>query len=557
MIAHDAPIIKLTRMRIGENIEPKLRIERTTMADHVKIRRALISVSEKKGLIKLAQLLSKFEIEILSTGGTAKTLRDLNINVKDVSEFTGLAEMLDGRVKTLHPKIHGGILAKRNNKSHREALIQHQIGAIDLVVVNLYPFEKTVISGGEFQECIENIDIGGPTLIRAAAKNHDDVTVLVENDDYEDFINEIIKLSGATSARFRKLLAAKAFCHTAAYDAAISDWFTRHHKEMFPERKTISMQRQQILRYGENPHLKAAFYKLPLDQRVGVTSATQIQGKELSYNNVNDTDAAFELVSEFSLPAIAIIKHANPCGVALGSSLKEAYIKALACDPISAFGGIIAANRKLDSPVAQEIVKLFAEVVIAPDADPDAKDILSEKTNLRLLITGGMPNPGSKDLTLRHISGGYLLQQRDNGQITEHDLKTVSKRTPTSSETEDLLFAFRVCKHVKSNAIVYAKEVATVGIGAGQMSRVDSSRIAAIKAAEASKAAGQIQPSTIGSVVASDAFFPFADGLLEAVNAGATAIIQPGGSIRDHDVIKVADQNNLAMVFTAMRHFRH
>ena len=557
MIARTVPKTLPIRVRFRKNFETKTFIERTTMTDHVKIRRALISVSEKEGLPQLAELLSSFEIEILSTGGTAKTLRELNINVKDVSEFTGLDEMLDGRVKTLHPKIHGGILAKRNNTSHKEALIQHQIGTIDLVVVNLYPFEQTVTLGGDFQECIENIDIGGPTLIRAAAKNHEDVAVLVENDDYEDFIKEMTELNGATSASYRKLLAAKAFCHTATYDSVISDWFTAYQEEKFPKRKTIAMQQQQILRYGENPHLKAAFYSVAIDQRVGATSATQIQGKELSYNNVNDTDSAFELVSEFSLPAIAIIKHANPCGVALGSSLKEAYIKALACDPISAFGGVIAANHKLDGSVAQEIVKLFAEVIIAPDADADARKILSEKTNLRLLVTGSMPNPASEGLTLRQIAGGYLLQQRDNGQITEHDLKTVSKRAPTSSETRDLLFAFRVCKHVKSNAIVYVKDVATVGIGAGQMSRVDSSRIAALKAAEASEAAGQSQSSTIGSVVAADAFFPFADGLLAAANAGATAIIQPGGSMRDQDVIYAADENNLAMVFTGMRHFRH
>lgn len=527
------------------------------MADHLKIRRALISVSDKRGLQELAKLLSSFKIEILSTGGTAKILRDLNFKVKDVSEFTGQAEMLDGRVKTLHPKIHGGILAKRNNASHQDALIQHQMETIDLVIVNLYPFEQTVASGGKFEECIEKIDIGGPTLIRAAAKNHGDVAVLVENEDYDGFIQEMTELNGATSGSYRKSLAAKAFCHTAAYDAAVSDWFMKNQEEMFPKRKIISMQRLQTLRYGENPHLQAAIYSLPIDQRVGITSATQLQGKELSYNNVNDTDSAFELVCEFSLPAIAIIKHSNPCGVALGSNLKEAYIRALACDPISAFGGVIAANRKLDGPVAQEIVKLFAEVIIAPDADPDAKEILAEKTNLRLLVTGNTADPESQSLNIRQIAGGYLIQQRDNGQISEHNLKTVTKRPPTSSEINDLLFAFRVCKHVKSNAIVYAKDVATVGIGAGQMSRVDSSRIAALKASEASAAAGQSQSSTIGSVVASDAFFPFADGLLTAANAGATAIIQPGGSIRDQDVINAADENNLAMVFTAMRHFRH
>jgi len=524
--------------------------------DQRPITRALLSVSDKSGLTEFGKFLSAQGVEILSTGGTAQTLRDAGIDVKDVSEHTQFPEMLDGRVKTLHPKVHGGILGMRANPAHQEAMQAHDIQPIDLVVVNLYPFEQTVAGGGDFDDCIENIDIGGPALIRAAAKNHRDVAVVVESADYQKIIDEMSEFDGATSAGLRRSLAAKAYARTGAYDSAIAAWFAGQEGERFPERLSFSAERRQMLRYGENPHLGAAFYGGGAD-RPGVASAKQIQGKELSYNNLNDTDAAFELVAEFDTPAIAIIKHANPCGTALGADLKEAYLKALACDPVSAFGGIVAANRPLDGAVAEEIAKLFAEVVIAPDADAAAMEALAAKKNLRVLITGAMPDPASPGIAIRQLSGGYLAQERDNGRIQRDELKTVTKRSPSAAELEDLIFAFRICKHVKSNAIIYVKDGATVGVGAGQMSRVDSSRIAALKAAEAGQAAGLEQSPAIGSVVASDAFFPFADGLLAAAEAGATAIIQPGGSMRDDEVIAAADEKGLAMVFTGMRHFRH
>ena len=528
----------------------------TQDAEHRLISRALISVSDKSGLTELGEFLLESGIEILSTGGTAKTLRDAGITVKDVSEHTEFPEMLDGRVKTLHPKVHGGILGIRDNAAHRDAMAAQDIQPIDLVVVNLYPFEETVAGGGDFQTCIENIDIGGPALIRAAAKNNHDVAVLVDSADYQAVIDEMTNLKGATSGALRRRLAAKAYAQTGAYDSAIASWFAEQEGMGFPERLTVSAERRQMLRYGENPHLAAAFYA-GSPTRPGVATARQLQGKELSYNNLNDTDAAFELVAEFSTPAIAIIKHANPCGTAQGRDLKEAYLKALACDPVSAFGGIIAANRPLDLAVAEEIVKLFAEVVIAPEADAAALEILARKKNLRVLLSGGIPDPTAPGISLRQLSGGYLAQQRDNGHIERDKLKTVTRRAPSEAELEDMIFAFRVCKHVKSNAIVYVKNGATVGVGAGQMSRVDSSRIAAWKAAEAAEAAGEEQSRAVGSVVASDAFFPFADGLLAAAEAGATAIIQPGGSMRDEKVIAAADENGLAMVFTGMRHFRH
>ncbi len=520
------------------------------------ISRALLSVSDKTGLVEFGKFLSQRGVEILSTGGTASALRDAGIAVKDVSEHTQFPEMLDGRVKTLHPKVHGGILGMRDNPAHQEAMQAHDIQPIDLVVVNLYPFEQTVAAGGDFDECIENIDIGGPALIRAAAKNHRDVTVVVESTDYEKIMAEMTQLNGATSADLRRALAAKAYARTGTYDSAIAGWFAGQQGERFPEHLSFSAKRRQMLRYGENPHLGAAFYAGG-PARPGVASATQIQGKELSYNNLNDTDAAFELVAEFDMPAIAIIKHANPCGAALGGDLKEAYLKALACDPVSAFGGIVAANRPLDRAICEEIAKLFAEVGIAPAADDAALEALAAKKNLRVLLTGAMPDPAATGMAIRQLAGGYLAQQRDNGHISLEDLKTVTKRAPTAAELEDLIFAFRICKHVKSNAIVYVKNGATVGVGAGQMSRVDSSRIAAMKAAEAGKAAGLSESPAIGSVVASDAFFPFADGLLAAADAGATAIIQPGGSMRDEEVIAAADEKGLAMVFTGMRHFRH
>lgn len=520
------------------------------------IRRALISVSDKTGLIDFAKFLAGRGVELLSTGGSAKALRDAGVPVIEVSDHTGFPEMLDGRVKTLHPKVHGGILGIRGNALHEAAMAAHGIDPIDLVVVNLYPFEATVAKGAAFEECIENIDIGGPALIRAAAKNHAYVAVVVDTADYPALIEAMTASGGATDLGLRRRLAATAYARTGAYDAAISGWFAGQLGDAFPRRIAMGAELKQSLRYGENPHQQAALY-LSGAVRPGVASAHQWQGKELSFNNINDTDAAFELVAEFDSPAVAIIKHANPCGVATGKSMLEAYGKALSCDPVSAFGGIIALNRPLDGPTAEEIAKLFTEVVIAPGADDAARAAFAAKKNLRLLVTDGLPDPAEKAMTLRSIAGGYLLQSRDSGRIALADLKVVTKRQPTAQELADLLFAFRVCKHVKSNAIVYAKQGVTVGIGAGQMSRVDSSRIAAWKSREAAEKAGLAQPETVGSVVASDAFFPFADGLLAAAESGATAVIQPGGSMRDAEVIAAADQAGLAMVFTGMRHFRH
>jgi phosphoribosylaminoimidazolecarboxamide formyltransferase/IMP cyclohydrolase len=525
-----------------------------------KIRRALISVSDKTGLVDFAKFLASQGVEILSTGGTAKSLRDAGLTVKDVSDHTGFPEMMDGRVKTLHPKIHGGLLALRGNAEHEAAMKTHGIAPIDLLVVNLYPFEATVAKGADFDTTIENIDIGGPALIRAASKNHESVTVVVDTEDYAAVQAEMTANKGATTAEFRRRLAATAYARTAAYDAAIAGWFAGVLNDPFPRRLTFAGQLKQHMRYGENPHQKAAFY-VGGPARPGVATAEQIQGKELSFNNLNDTDAAYELVAEFqgpafSGPAVAIIKHANPCGAAIGTTLKEAYLKALACDPVSAFGGIIALNQALDGETAEEIAKLFAEVVIAPQVNDDARKVLASKKNLRVLATGGLPDPRAPGMTVRTLAGGYLLCGRDDA-VTEGELKVVTKRAPTKAELADLAFAFTVCKHVKSNAIVYAKNGATVGMGAGQMSRVDSSRIAAWKAEEASTAAGEKVSRAKGSVVASDAFFPFADGLLAAAQAGATAVIQPGGSMRDDEVIKAADEAGLAMVMTGMRHFRH
>jgi len=522
----------------------------------VKIRRALISVSDKSGLIEFAKCLARHGVEILSTGGSAKALTDAGIRVVEVGAFTGFPEMMDGRVKTLHPKIHGGILARRDSDEHRAAMRDHAIAPIDLVVVNLYPFEATVARGENFATCIENIDIGGPALIRAAAKNHDFVAVVTDPADYAELIAEMDGKAGATSLALRRHLAAAAYARTGSYDAAIAQWFAEEVGDAFPRRTVIAGERQQLLRYGENPHQSAAFY-VGGRKRPGIATARQIQGKELSYNNLNDTDAAFECVAEFDRPAVAIIKHANPCGVALGVDLHAAYLKAYACDPVSAFGGIVALNRRLDGATATEIAKIFVEVIVAPDADTAALDVLAAKKNLRLLLTGAVPDPADKGMTIRSLAGGYLVQGRDNGRVSDDDLRVVTKRAPSATERADLLFAFAVAKHVKSNAIVYAKSGATVGIGAGQMSRVDSSRIAAWKAMEGAKAAGEPQSRAIGSVVASDAFFPFADGLLAAAEAGATAVIQPGGSVRDAEVIAAADEKGLAMVFTGMRHFRH
>ena len=527
------------------------------MADQ-KIRRALLSVSDKTGLIDFASALKGYGIELVSTGGTAAALKQAGLSVRDVSELTGFPEMMDGRVKTLHPKVHGGLLAIRGNDVHDCAAREHGILPIDLLVVNLYPFEETVAKGASYDDCVENIDVGGPAMIRGAAKNHDSVTVVVEPSDYERVLAELASNNAATTLATRKSLAAKAFARTAAYDAAISNWFARELQTSAPEWRAFGGHLGQALRYGENAHQTAALY-LTADARVGVATAKQLQGKELSYNNINDTDAAFELVSEFDpkTPAVAIIKHANPCGVAVNISLAEAYRQALACDPVSAFGGIIALNRTIDTATAEEMTKIFTEVVIAPDATDEAKAIFATKKNLRLLLTGGLADSRASGLNFKSVAGGFLVQSRDASNADDLDLKIVTKRAPTEAELKDLRFAFKVAKHVKSNAIVYAKNEATVGVGAGQMSRVESSRIAAWKAAEAAKALGRDKSLTIGSVVASDAFFPFADGLITAAEAGVTAVIQPGGSMRDEDVIKAADERGLAMVFTGVRHFRH
>ncbi|MDE7547560.1 bifunctional phosphoribosylaminoimidazolecarboxamide formyltransferase/IMP cyclohydrolase [Acetobacter fabarum] len=518
------------------------------------IRRALISVSDKAGLLDLARALVAQGAEILSTGGSAKALRAAGVPVTEVSDYTGFPEILDGRVKTLVPKIHGGILGRRDLPAHVEQMNEHGIGPIDLVAVNLYPFEKTVASGADAETCIENIDIGGPALIRAAAKNHAHVVVLTDPAQYEGLVDALG--DGGTTLDMRRFYAGAAYARTAAYDAAIAAWFAAQAQDTFPERFALAGQRAEILRYGENPHQQAAFYR-DGSTRPGVATAVQVQGKALSYNNINDTDAAFEAVAEFDAPAVVIVKHANPCGVAVADTLTTAWDQALRCDPVSAFGGIVALNRPLDAITAEKISTIFTEVIVAPDAAEDAKTLLARKKNLRLLLTGGLPDPTAAGTVVRSVAGGFLAQTRDNGRIAPEALKVVTKRAPTEQEMQDMIFAFRVAKHVKSNAIVYARDCATVGIGAGQMSRVDSARIAASKSGEAAKAAGQSTPLTQGSVAASDAFFPFADGLETIVAAGATAVIQPGGSIRDDEVIAAADAAGIAMVFTGMRHFRH
>jgi phosphoribosylaminoimidazolecarboxamide formyltransferase / IMP cyclohydrolase len=523
-----------------------------------KITRALLSVSDKTGLVEFARCLSAHGVELISTGGTAKALREAGLKVIDVAEITQVPEMMDGRVKTLHPKIHGGLLAVRGRDTHEQALKDHAIPKIDLLAVNLYPFESTAGSGADFAACIENIDIGGPALIRAGAKNHASVTVVVDPADYYRVLAEMEAHGNATTPEMRRELAAKAFARTGAYDAAIGAWFAETIGNLTPPRRVITGTLVDALRYGENPHQWGAFYR-KAEQRFGVATATQVQGKELSYNNLNDADAAYELVAEFdpgAAAAVAIIKHANPCGVAVAATLKEAYAKALACDPESAFGGVIALNRSLDADAAREIVEIFTELIIAPDASDEVKSIIAGKKNLRLLLAGGLPDPKAPGLTFRSLSGAFLVQARDNG-VAEADLKIVTKRTPTAAELADLMFAFTVAKHVKSNAIVYAKDGATVGIGAGQMSRIDSARMAAWKGEQAAKAAGLKTSLTEGSVAASDAFFPFPDGLQAIAEAGATAVIQPGGAMRDAEVIAAADEAGLAMVFTGMRHFRH
>ncbi|MER8369043.1 bifunctional phosphoribosylaminoimidazolecarboxamide formyltransferase/IMP cyclohydrolase [Mesorhizobium sp. M1348] len=527
--------------------------------DLVPIRRALLSVFDKTGLIDFARALVSAGVELVSTGGTARALAEAGMAVRDVSELTGFPEIMDGRVKTLHPSVHGALLGVRDDPEHAAAMRDHGIEPIDLVVSNLYPFEEVRRSGADYAAIVENIDIGGPAMIRASAKNHAYVGIVTDPDDYASVLNALEMNFGSLSLDFRKKLAAKAFARTATYDAAISGWFAEALEIEHPTWRAFGGKLQSVMRYGENPHQGAGFY-VNGDRRPGVATARQLQGKQLSYNNINDTDAAFELVGEFDpsrSAAIAIIKHANPCGVAEDASLHAAYAKALACDPVSAYGGIVAMNRILDAATAEEIVKTFTEVIIAPEASEEAIRIIAAKKNLRLLVTGGLPDPRAAGLGLKSVAGGLLVQGRDNAVVDDLDLKVVTRRAPTPAELADLKFAFRVAKHVKSNAIVYARDGATVGIGAGQMSRVDSSRIAARKALDAAEAAGLTEPLTKGSVVASDAFFPFADGLLSAIEAGATAVIQPGGSMRDDDVIAAADAHGIAMVFTGVRHFRH
>ncbi|MER9298862.1 bifunctional phosphoribosylaminoimidazolecarboxamide formyltransferase/IMP cyclohydrolase [Mesorhizobium sp. M0621] len=527
--------------------------------DLVPMRRALLSVFDKTGLIDFAKALAAAGVELVSTGGTAKAIAEAGLAVRDVSELTGFPEIMDGRVKTLHPSVHGALLGVRDDPEHSAAMRKYGIEPIDLVVSNLYPFEEVRRSGADYASIVENIDIGGPAMIRASAKNHAYVAIVTDPGDYASVLNALEMNIGSLSLDFRKKLAAKAFARTATYDAAISGWLAEALEIEHPTWRAFGGRLVEVMRYGENPHQSAGFY-VNGDKRPGVATARQLQGKQLSYNNINDTDAAFELVGEFDpnhSAAVAIIKHANPCGVAEGASLKAAYVKALACDPVSAFGGIVAVNRILDAEAAGEIVKTFTEVIIAPGATDEAAAIVAAKKNLRLLVTGGLPDPRTSGTTVKSVAGGLLVQSRDNAVVDDLELKVVTKRAPTPAEMADLKFAFRIAKHVKSNAIVYVKAGATVGIGAGQMSRVDSSRIAARKALGAAEAAGLAEPLTKGSVVASDAFFPFADGLLAAIAAGATAVIQPGGSMNDKGVIAAADEHGIAMVFTGVRHFRH
>jgi phosphoribosylaminoimidazolecarboxamide formyltransferase / IMP cyclohydrolase len=525
--------------------------------DRVSIARALISVSDKTGLVEFGRALAEMGVEILSTGGTAKALSDAGVPVVEVADRTGFPEIMDGRVKTLHPTIHGGLLGRRDLPDHMAAMQAHGIAPIDLLVVNLYPFEATRARGAGWDESVENIDIGGPAMIRAASKNHDFVTVVVDTEDYAAVLDEMRANQGSTSRALRRRLAATAYARTAAYDSSIADWLANELDDPFPRRFTLAGSAPQVLRYGENPHQQAAFYKTG-DARIGVATAEQLMGKALSYNNLNDTDAAFELVAELGETGIAIIKHANPCGVAVADTLSAAWDAALACDPVSAYGGIVALNRTLDGETAEKIGRIFSEVIIAPDFDDDAIAVFAAKKNPRILLrTGGLPDPTAPGMMVKNLAGGLLVQSRDAGRVTAGDLKVVTKRAPTDQEMKDLLLAFRIGKHVKSNTIVYVKDGSTAGLGAGQMSRIDSARIAAQKAQDAAKAAGWAQPRTVGSAAASDAFFPFADGLLAVAEAGATAVIQPGGSMRDDDVIAAADEKGLAMVFTGMRHFRH
>jgi phosphoribosylaminoimidazolecarboxamide formyltransferase/IMP cyclohydrolase len=519
------------------------------------IQRALISVSDKTGIVAFTAALIARGVVVISTGGSAKTLAAAGLPVTEVASVTGVPEFLDGRVKTLHPAIHAGLLARRDRTDHLAALAERGIAPIELLVCNLYPFAQTVASGGSYGDCIENIDIGGVALIRAAAKNCDAVTVVTDPADYERVLAEIAA-GGGVGGGMRQALARKAFAMTSAYDATIAEWMGHPEPISFPETLVLAGRLANRLRYGENPHQTAAFYHTG-ESRPGVATARQLQGKELSYNNYADADAAFELAAEFASPAIAIIKHANPCGAAIGSTMREAWDKALACDPVSAFGGIVALNRSLDAATAEAIGRLLIEVVIAPDAVEEAISVLARKTSLRLLVTDGIPDTAAPGRSFRSLAGGMLVQERDRLSTAREGLRVVTRREPGETEIVDLLFADKVAKHVKSNAIVFARGGATVGIGAGQMSRVDSVRIAAVKAAEAGKAAGLPQSPSFGAVLASDAFFPFADGIEAAIEAGVTAVIQPGGSLRDAEVIAAADAAGMAMVFTGLRHFRH
>jgi phosphoribosylaminoimidazolecarboxamide formyltransferase/IMP cyclohydrolase len=525
--------------------------------DRLPVQRALISLSDKAGLVEAATALAGRGVELVSTGGTRATLAAAGLPVRDVSDLTGFPEMMDGRVKTLHPKVHGGLLGVRDAPAHAAAMAEHGIEGVDLLWVDLYPFERTAASGADFAAAVEQIDIGGPAMIRSAAKNHGYVAVCTEHAHVVAVLGAL-GAEGATSLELRRRLAAEAFARTAAYDAAIGAWFAGQVGETAPQRRTLAGRLAQTLRYGENPHQSAGFYRT--GSGGGVASARQMQGKDLSYNNIADTDAALELVAEFDpaeAAAIAIIKHANPCGVALGPDLATAHARALQADPVSAFGGIVAANRPLDRAAAEAIVQVFTEVVVAPDADEEALAVFAGKKNLRLLLTDGLPDPRASGETFRSVTGGFLVQGRDTARITAGDLRIVTRRAPTPAETADMLFAFTVAKHVKSNAIVYAKDGRTAGVGAGQMNRRDSARIAALRAREAAEAAGLPGSLADGSACASDAFFPFADGLLQAVEAGATAVIQPGGSVRDAEVIAAADEAGIAMAFTGVRVFRH
>ncbi|RYE11021.1 MAG: bifunctional phosphoribosylaminoimidazolecarboxamide formyltransferase/IMP cyclohydrolase [Hyphomicrobiales bacterium] len=523
----------------------------------IPIKRALLSVFDKTGMEDFAKELARLGVDLVSTGGTSKLIAGTGAAVRDISDLTGFPEMMDGRVKTLHPKVHGGLLAVRDNPTHKASMDEHEIGAIDLVVVNLYPFEATIAKGASYDETIENIDIGGPAMIRSAAKNHAYVTVIVDPNDYAPVL-EAIRQQGGVPFDLRQKLATKAYARTAAYDSVISNWFAKTLGYNDIPYRSFGGQLAEVMRYGENPHQWAAFYKTS-EQRPGVATATQLQGKSLSYNNLNDTDAAFELISEFDpkVPTVAIIKHANPCGVATGTDLVDAYLKAQRCDPVSAFGGIVALNGEIDAATATEIVKIFTEVIVAPSATEEAQKIIATKKNLRLLVTGSLADPKADGLTFKSLAGGMLVQSRDNGRLDDVELKVMTKKQPSAAELADLKLAWQVAKHVKSNAIIYVKDGATVGIGAGQMSRLDSSRVAHRKSIDAAQAAGIEGALTAGSVVASDAFFPFPDGMLAAVEAGATALIQPGGSMNDQAVIDAADEAGVAMIFTGMRHFRH